>query len=181
MVNPKAAVLIKRIDKLTKDVAKCGILTETITPEQEYLLDKVISQLGRTTRDIEAAAPILRLDRLKAFVHHLKTAKLIEKFEIGYNGITAGLPILFPNEWAKGMIEDNRKIGKYKLIECRFVGDGVRFFFGFTEKQYRHLFYEYNQNTEWGNVKLTGRTGKAKFVENMEQFIAYFEKGGIQC
>lgn len=180
MVNPKAAALIKRIEKLNKDVAKCGILAENITPEQEYLFDKVISHLGRTTRGIETAAPVLRLDLLKVFADHLKSAKLIEKLEMGYNGITAELPILFPNEWASGMIEDDRMIGKYLELDCN-VGDGVRFFFGLTEKQYYHLFYYYNQNSEWGNIKITGRTGKAKFIENMEQFISYFEKGGRQC
>jgi len=39
----------------------------------------------------------------------------------------------------------------------------------------------YNQNPKWGNVKITGRTGRVKLIENIEQFISYFEKGGRQC
>ena len=178
--NQKAAVLIKTLEKLNKDVAKSGILSESISAEQEYLIDKLTKALSLKTREIETAAPVLRLDRLKVFLNHLKTAKLIHKFKLGYAGYTAELHLLFPDSWGIVPCSESGTIGKYLEVDCS-VFQGERFFFGLTQKQYHHLFYYYNNNPEWGNVKMTGRTGLAKFIENMEQFISYFEKGGNQC
>ncbi|GGG93525.1 hypothetical protein [Pedobacter zeae] len=178
--NPKAAALIAKLEKLNKDVAKSGILIEKITPEQEYLIDKIIHSFTKEIRHIEIATPVLRLDRLKVFLEHLKTGKLSKKFELGYYTNTADYAILFPEHWSLQISDFDRPVGKYLPIDCH-VSKGEQFFYGLTYKQYKHLFYSYNQNSEWGNVQITGRTGLPKFIENMEQFIDYFEKGCRQC
>lgn len=178
--NQKAAGLIKTLEKLNKDVAKSGILAESISAEQEYLLDQIIHSFSQSIRHMETAAPVLRLDRLKVFLNHLKTGKLCQKFEFGDHTLTAEYAELFPEYWGKHFDKRGMMTGKYKLLECSSF-EGERFFFGLTWKQQTHLTFCYSQNPEWGNVKITGRTSRAKLIENIEQFVAYFEKGGRQC
>jgi len=174
------AELLKRIEKLNKDVTKSGILADNVTPEQSYLLEKIIRSFSQSVRHIEVKAPLLRLDRLKVFLDHLKFGNLSQKFELGDHTLSAEYAILFPEYWTTQINKWGMMTGVYLPLECdSFAAE--RFFFGLTWKQQKHLTFCYNQNPEWGNIKINGRTGRAKLIENFEQFIAYFEKGGRQC
>lgn len=174
--NPKADTLIDKLRQLNDEINQSGIRTENIGDVQRYHLDKITRLIDISVRDLKVTTT-MRLDRLKVFLAHLKSSPLRHKFSMDNGTYVAELPLLFPEHWAYLTDDAGNWTVKYLDLNCGTI-DGKKFFFGLTYEQYKHLFYVYNWNEEWGTVKLTGRSGIKMFIKNLEQFIEYFEKGG---
>ena len=174
--NPKADTLIDKLRQLNDEINQSGIKTENVGDIQYYHLDQATREIDRSIRNLKVKTT-LRLDRLKILLNHLKHSTLRHKFSMDDATYVAELPLLFPEHWAYLTDDSGNWTVKYLDLACSYLS-GEQFFFGLTYEQYKHLFYVYNWNEEWGTVKLTGRSGIKMFIKNLEQFIEYFEKGG---
>jgi len=182
-VNNRKSVAAGQIDELRGILERIqvnGFLTEQLTPQEHYQLYDYTKTLSVYFHRMDQTVPILRLDRLRLFADHLQNASLVNPYSFCDCSYEAEYPILFPSDWLEAFNKSGSKSATYRHVSCSPY-DGERFFFGLTEAQYRHLFFSYNQNPEWGNIKLSGRSGKKTFINHINQFCDHFEKGAKKC
>ena len=168
---------IAKLEKLLKGLNSSGLLSQEITMEEHYQLYILTNRMNRAFYKIQQSAPTLRTDRLRVLANHLMTGKLAYKFSREDSTYFAEYPILFPEQWAAVESVSGSLAARYMAFDC-CPYDGEKFHFGLTELQHRHLFFSYNQQPEWGGIKLTGRTGRLSLAKHILAFCDHFEKGG---
>jgi len=169
---------INRLQSLLRGIKSSELMSDRLTMQDHYQLCSIAQDIYITFNRMDQYLPSLRIDRLRKFANHLDAGKLVHKFKGCDSTYFAEYPILFPEHWKVVRTGAGQGSIRYLPIECSRY-DGTMFFFGLTNQQYRHLFFTYNQNKEWGDIRLTDRSGLKTWVNHINQFCDHFEKGGL--
>jgi hypothetical protein len=179
MSNPKAQAFIRELSRVLAKLKKSGLLAERVTAQEHKLLFKLTSQLKNAVDIMDEIPPVVRVDRLLLLADYLEKGKFKLEWDFTESTYWEDFPALFPGYWIKD--ESDQHLYGIKFIDRESNSttlkldalQGQKEFFGLTSAQDSHLFYYYNWQSEYGNVKLTERSSAKKMAACIRQFCDY--------